>query len=110
MAETGIAETELRAWFDNTLIHRGWHPQPDLSRRRDNRRPPHPVADIVRGQFILGQEVRAAGTWYALIHDRFVLPVLAANNAWRQEQPLIQLAQAWDEADAPPPVCSPANN
>ena len=101
VAETGVSETELRLWFDNELItdagtrnlvFRGEDKTGSLATD---------VADVVRSQFILGQVVRSAGTWYELVHDRFMPAIGVANRAWREERPLIQLALAWHEAGRP---------
>jgi len=101
VAETGISEIELRAWFDQALVTEAGTRNMVFRGEETTGSLPTAVADFVRQQFILGQVVRPGGTWYELVHDRFVSPIQAANSAWRQEQPLIQLAVAWDEAGRP---------
>jgi hypothetical protein len=54
---------------------------------------------LLADQFLLRAEVRAGGTWYELIHDRFIQPILKANQAWwGQQNPLIQAARDWDRS------------
>ncbi|MFN2221181.1 MAG: hypothetical protein ACK2UH_01400, partial [Candidatus Promineifilaceae bacterium] len=38
------------------------------------------------GQHIIRGEFRAGSRWYELTHDRFIDPILAANEAWRQKR------------------------
>jgi hypothetical protein len=99
--EKSVSEVELRDWFDHELIteagtrniiYRGKEMSGSLSTE---------VTDYIRDQFILSEVVRPGGTWYELIHDRFTVPIKKSNNSWRQQQPLIQLATQWDQADRP---------
>src|SRR5262249_38065248 len=51
-------------------------------------------------RFLLHAEIRSGGTWYELVHDRFVDPILQANKAWWDKQdPLLRAARAWQDAD-----------
>jgi hypothetical protein len=94
-----VSEIELRNWFENQLIteartrgtvYRGKMQTGGI----DNR-----AVDLLARRFLLRSEVRTGGTWYELVHDRFVTPILQANQAWRLTQPLIQMAQAWEDSD-----------
>jgi hypothetical protein len=57
--------------------------------------------DILVAKFILRSEAKSGGTWYELIHDRFIEPILQSNRDWREEQPLIRVAQNWVDSDRP---------
>ena len=95
VAETGVSETDLRAWFERELITEAGTRNMIFRGEEMTGGLPTSVADHVRGQFILGEVVRPGGAWYELVHDRLVEPIVAANRAWRKDHPLLQLAQAW---------------
>lgn len=91
----GVSEVDLRNWFETQLIteadtrgtvYRGARQTGGL----DNR-----AVDMLVSKFLLRAEVRTGGTWYELIHDRLVEPILQANQSWRLKQPLLQMAQDW---------------
>ncbi len=96
LTETGTGELELRDWFERKLIteagtrgsvYRGKESTEGIATR---------TADFLVNQFVLRTEGRAGGTWYELVHDRFVEPILQANKIWRARQPLlVQMAEAW---------------
>lgn len=95
VTKADVTEIELRNWFETKLITeagtRGTVYQgPDSTEGMDNH-----VVDLLAGQFLLRPEIRAGGTWYELVHDRFVAPILQSNQSWGMKQPLIQLATAW---------------
>ena len=102
LQETGVSELVLRNWFDRQLITeaetRGTVYQgKEETAGLDNR-----VVQRLANQFLLRAEIRAGGTWYELVHDRFVSPILHANQAWRlQQSPLIRAAEEWDRAGRP---------
>jgi Tol biopolymer transport system component len=98
IAETGESEVYLRDWIERNLIteagtrgsvYRGAEKSGGLSTR---------AADLLANQFLLHTESRTGGIWYELVHDRFIAPILKANQAWRVKQPLIQMAQAWADS------------
>lgn len=98
LLETGEAEADLRDWFERALIteagtrgsvYRGAEKTGELATQ---------AADLLANQFLLRTETRAGGVWYELVHDRFINPILQANQAWRLKQPLLQLAQAWADS------------
>ncbi|MEM7031227.1 MAG: hypothetical protein AAF629_16815 [Chloroflexota bacterium] len=96
--ETGEAENRLRDWFESYvitkegtrgMIHRGDEITGNL---------PTKTVDFMAQQFVLRPVVRLGGTWYELVHDRFVQPIQESNQIWRLDQPLIPLAFEWDES------------
>lgn len=99
VAETGVSESDLRTWFEQELITEAGSRNMVFRGEEMTGSLPTPVADYVRGQFILGEVVRPGGVWYELVHDRFVEAILSANRVWRHKHPLIQLAQAWDHGN-----------
>ncbi|MCB8944938.1 MAG: pre-peptidase C-terminal domain-containing protein [Ardenticatenaceae bacterium] len=102
LQETGVSELSLRNWFDRQLITeaetRGTVYQgKEETAGLDNR-----VVQRLANQFLLRAEIRAGGTWFELVHDRFVSPILQANQTWRLKQsPLIRAAEEWDRAGRP---------
>ncbi|MEZ4646917.1 MAG: hypothetical protein R3E31_30025, partial [Chloroflexota bacterium] len=100
IAATSVSEVELRNWFDRQLITeaetRGTVYQGETETAGMNNK----VVRVLASQFLLRPEIRAGGTWYELVHDRFVSPILVANQAWRSRQsPILQAAEAWDRDD-----------
>ncbi len=96
--KTGTSEIDLRNWFESQLVtesgtkgtvYRG----PTATGGINNR-----AVDILVQKFLVRVEVRAGGTWYELIHDRLIEPILKSNQSWRQEQPLIQMARMWADS------------
>lgn len=101
ISRTSVSEIDLRNWFEQQLItesgtkgtvYRGTEHTGGI----DNR-----VVDILMRKFLLRAEVRGGGTWYELVHDRLIEPILKSNQSWREQQPLIQMARSWAEAGKP---------
>ncbi|KAA3662690.1 MAG: ATP-binding protein, partial [Chloroflexi bacterium] len=96
LQKTNVSELELRNWFGRKLITeaetRGTVYQGQTSTAGlDNR-----VVQSLADQFLLRTETRAGGHWVELVHDRFIGPILQANQAWNTRQsPLTQAALAW---------------
>jgi membrane protein involved in colicin uptake len=98
IAQTGVSEIEMRNWFERQLIteagtrgtvYRGSEQTGGL----DNE-----AVDLLVNKFLLRAEVRTGGTWYELVHDRLVDPIIQANYTWSLKQPLLQMAQDWVES------------
>lgn len=97
--ETQVSEIDLRTWFDRQLItpaetrgivYQGKETTAGLNNN---------VVRLLADQFLVRAENRAGGTWYELVHDRFIPPILKANQAWRiRQSPLVQAAEAWDSS------------
>jgi hypothetical protein len=102
LKQVNDSELKIRNWFDRQLITeaetRGTVYQgKEETAGLDNR-----VVNLLANQFLLRAEIRAGGTWYELVHDRFVTPILQANQAWRlQQSPLIRAAEEWDRTERP---------
>ena len=89
--EAGVPEGDLRAWFDRHLItqagtrgtvFRG----PDATEGIPNR-----AVDLLENHHLIRAELRAGARWYELTHDRFIRPIQASNEAWRQRVKVSQL-------------------
>ena len=102
VAGVDVSEIKLRNWFEKwfiteagtrNMVFRGLVLTGDL---------PTPVADFVRGRFILRSVERQEGIWYELVHDRLVGPIKSANRHWRLDQPLLGLAQQWEDDNHSP--------
>ncbi len=99
---TGVSEIELRNWFETELITEIGTRGTVYRGKRETGGIPNKAVDQLVNHFLLRSEARTGGTWYELVHDRFVTPILQSNQAWRLEQPLIQLAQDWKESERSP--------
>ncbi len=85
IATIDISENYLRDWFDRKLITEA-ETRGSVYRGPDRTGGlPTEVADTLANQFLLRSETRAGGIWYELVHDRFIGPILKANQAWRLE-------------------------
>jgi len=99
LQQTGSSEIELRNWFEYQLITEAGTRGMVYQGAEDSAGLANEAVKLLADQFLLRAEVRAAGTWYELIHDRFIQPILKANQAWwRQQNPLIQAARDWDRS------------
>lgn len=82
-----ITEGDVRRWFEKVLI------TPEKKRATIDRRETQTggmpndtvVIPLEQVQLIKG-EWRAGARWYELSHDRFIEPILAANQNWLDEQ------------------------
>ena len=97
--QTDISEIELRSWFDTQLITEAGTKGTVYQGRSQTGGIPNEAVTLLSNQYLLRAEVRGGGTWYELVHDRFVNPILQSNQAWRSEQPLLQMAHAWVERE-----------
>ena len=102
LQETASSELDLRKWFEEKLITeagtRGTVFQgPETTEGMDNE-----IVRLLADQFLLRAEPRAGGFWFEIVHDRFVEPILQANQAWRDRQsPLIRAAMDWEASGQP---------
>jgi hypothetical protein len=97
-----VPEIDLRNWFQTRLITEAGTRGLVYRGQTQTGGLPNRVADFLAGKYLLRSEIRAGGIWYELVHDRFIEPILRANQAWRLEQPLIQIAQNWVDAGRGP--------
>lgn len=99
--EPGRTEFDLHNWFESQLI------TPAKTRALVLQDPqsgavgglPKSVIAALEKLFLIRAESRAGGTWYELVHDRFIDPILQANWEWQQNHPLIIAARDWQKTD-----------
>ncbi|MEM7347515.1 MAG: hypothetical protein AAF485_25025, partial [Chloroflexota bacterium] len=102
LAETGTSEINLRNWFDQELITEAKTRGTVYQGQSHTGSLPNTVVEVLASQFLLRPEIRAGGTWYELVHDRFIEPIIIANQSWWDRQnPLIRTAQEWLDAGKP---------
>ncbi len=82
VARTPETEAKVRRWFGETLI------TPSRIRSQVNRGASKSggldndaVDELVDAHLIRAERVRG-GTWFELVHDRFIDPILASNHKW----------------------------
>ena len=85
-SEPGVGERIIRDWFSEHLItEHGIRGQvlrePKRSQGLDNR-----IIQSLVDAHLVRAERRRGATWYELIHDRFIKPVLDSNRAWKRER------------------------
>ena len=91
-----VTEQELRAWFSSELItEAGTRGLVYQGQERTGSLPNAVVRDL-EARFLVRAVARAGGVWYELVHDRFVQPILWANQA--KQTPLRAHAEAWAAA------------
>lgn len=100
--ETAVSEIELRNWFDHQLITEAETRGTVYQGSEETAGMSNEVVRVLADQYLLRAETRAGGMWYELVHDRFVSPILHANQVWRLRQsPLIRAAEEWDKNKKP---------
>jgi hypothetical protein len=95
ISQTNVSEIDLRNWFEMQLITEAGTRGAVYRGAQQTGGLPNQVVDLLIQKFLIRAEPRSGGTWYELVHDRFIEPILRANQTWRLKQPLLQLAQAW---------------
>jgi hypothetical protein len=99
LPQTDILEAELRNWFDQKLITEAGTRGTVYQGATDTAGLPNLVVRLLANQFLLRADIRAGSTWYELVHDRFIEPILQANRAWWQKQdPVIRAVHAGKES------------
>lgn len=99
LQRTTASEIQLRNWFERQLITEAGTRGTVFHGTAETAGLDNEIVTQLADQFILRAEMRAGGLWYELVHDRFVSPILQANQAWRAAQdPLIRAAEEWDRS------------
>ncbi|MDX1687648.1 MAG: hypothetical protein R3248_06665 [Candidatus Promineifilaceae bacterium] len=102
LVQADVTELELRSWFERQLITEAGTRGTVFYGAEETAGLDNEIVSQLANQFILRAEMRAGGLWYELVHDRFVEPILQANQAWRAGQNLvIRAADEWDRAGRP---------
>ncbi|WP_339133818.1 MAG: hypothetical protein WGN25_13775 [Candidatus Electrothrix sp. GW3-4] len=100
MAETlltsGGSELELRQWFERRLITEAGTRGTVFQGETHSGGMENQVVRLLEDRFLVRAESRSGAVWYELVHDRFVEPILQANQKWMETQgPLLRDALAW---------------
>jgi formylglycine-generating enzyme required for sulfatase activity/flagellar basal body-associated protein FliL len=94
-----VSELHLRRWFDQELITEAGTRGTVYQGAQETAGLPNAAVKLLADQFLLRAELRAGGMWYELVHDRFVEPIVQANQKWEAERlqrnPLAAPAAAW---------------
>jgi WD40 repeat protein len=102
VAAAGVSERSLRTWFDKELITPSGIRSIVLRNERSGRTGslPNAAVDALSQRFLLRTELRGGGAWVELVHDRFVEPIRASNEAWFAEHlsTLQRAAALWQDS------------
>jgi WD40 repeat protein len=95
-----VSEVQLREWFSQKLITEARTRGTVYVGKTQTAGLANEVVKSLAEQYLLRGEMRAGGMWVELVHDRFVEPILRANERWLGSQSrLVQDAMAWEHAD-----------
>jgi WD40 repeat protein len=98
----GVSERSLRTWFDKELITPSGIRSIVLRNEGSGRTGslPNAAVDALSQRFLLRTELRGGGAWVELVHDRFVEPIRASNEAWFAEHlsTLQRAAALWQDS------------
>lgn len=98
---SGVSEIDLRTWFERQLITEEGTRGTVFRGAQMTGRLPNQAAELLERQWLIRRAERSGGSWYELMHDSFVGPILRSNHEWRLRQPLVQLAEQWKAAGQP---------
>ena len=87
---TGVSEIDLRNWFERKLITEAGTRGTQYQGVKDTAGLSNQAVKALESQFLLRTEIRAGGTWYELVHDCFVDPILQSNQRWWQAHALMR--------------------
>jgi WD40 repeat protein len=82
-SKAAIDEDSLRQWFEGKLITEAGTRGLIFRGKATTGGIPNAAVDALEELQIIRAEVRGKDRWYELSHDRFVGPILGANDAWR---------------------------
>ncbi len=97
---SGVPPERIRQWCGHSLITpRRLRSQVDRAAETTAGLKNKAVAELVETRLVRKQEIRG-GTWYELVHDRFIEPVLRVNERrlLAESTPLRRDAEAWHQA------------
>lgn len=81
-AKSGVAERELRVWFERQFITAGGTRNTLYHTRLRTAGMPNEVIDELEARHLIRAEWRAGARWYELTHDRFIGPIKASNGGY----------------------------
>lgn len=92
-----VPEHTLRRWFDEHLITEANTRGIVYQGVENTAGLPNKAVRLLADQYLIRAEIRAGGTWYELVHDRFVEPIVEANRSWWMEQSISLLKKAMNK-------------
>jgi hypothetical protein len=103
-AEPEVSEREVRAWFEHVLITPARIRGLAYRDAETTEGLPNAVVDRLAAHWLLRIEHRRGATWVALIHDRYIEPILEANRRWIAQygNPLTRPAAEWERTERNP--------
>ncbi len=94
-----VSEIDLRNWFNQRLITEAHTRGTVYQGAEKTAGLQNEVVNQLANRYLLRADRRAGGVWYEIVHDRFIPPILQANQTWRQQQSaLVQAAITWSES------------
>jgi hypothetical protein len=91
-----VSEFFLRNWFSSELITEAGTRGLIFRGESETQGLPNEIVTALTKSYLLRAELRAGGIWIELVHDRFIAPILQANQEWILHQsPLLRAVQAW---------------
>src|SRR4029453_1372470 len=91
VSDADVPEADLRAWFARHLITQAGTRGTVFRGPEATEGIPNRAIDLLENQHLIRAELRAGARWYELTHDRFIRPIQASNEVWRQRVKLLQL-------------------
>ena len=101
--DSGVAEDQVRAWFDEKLITKAGTRGFVLQTTADTGELPNSAVKLLEEKFLIRRETRAGGVWYELVHDTFIGPIRRSNQRWRLRQSVPEI----ERFEVHPKVISP---
>jgi len=100
-----VSERDLRTWFSTQLITEAETRGFVYQGKTLTEGLPNEAVNVLASIYIIRPDNRPGGTWFELVHDRFVGPILQSNRAWMalHQSRLLTDAQNWNnggKADA----------
>jgi hypothetical protein len=98
-----VTEHDLRNWFSTQLITEAETRGFVYQGKNHTAGLPNEAVTVLASQYIIRPETRPGGTWFELVHDRFVGPILQSNRRWlvSHQSRLLTDAKNWLEAGRP---------
>ncbi|UCG25555.1 MAG: SH3 domain-containing protein, partial [Chloroflexota bacterium] len=103
LSTSDLTELELRTWFESKLITEDGTRGTVYQGPEEAQGLPNEAVRQLADRYLLRSVIRAGGTWYELVHDRLVKPILESNASWRHAQgPVLNAAEAWEKGGRGP--------
>jgi hypothetical protein len=83
VAQTHADERTIRDWFEYELITKQHFRSQTLNPPKTA--DPQKVLSQLEDGYLIRGDVRGSSTWYELMHDRLIWPVLTNNETWRRD-------------------------